>query len=178
MKMKLIALLSTLLAGLAFGGNWNVDASKAKVQFSVKGPFGTVHGNFSDLKATIQFNEKDLPGSSISASIGAETVSTGIGLRNSDLRKKEEWLNAPKFPLVSFRSRKIQKTDAGYMAHGDLTLKGITKPVEIPFTFTGNGSTGLFKGQFLIKRQDFNIGKPGGSVGEEITINLEVPVAK
>ena len=178
MKVKLFALLSTVLAGLVFGGNWNADASKAKVQFTVKGPFGTVHGNFSSLKATIQFNEKDLAASSITASIGAETVSTGIGLRNSDLRKKEEWLNAPKFPVVSYKSQKIEKKGDGYLAVGELTLKGITKAVEIPFTFSSSGSTGVFKGHFLIHRQDFKIGKPGGSVGEDISIDLEVPVSK
>jgi polyisoprenoid-binding protein YceI len=178
MKMKLFALLSALVIGFAFDGNWNADTSKAKVSFTVKGPFGTVHGNFSDLKATIQFNEKDLAGSSITASIGAETVSTGIGMRNSDLRKKEEWLNAPKFPRVSFKSSKIQKKGDGYAAMGNLTIKGITKPVEISFTFSQTGRAGIFKGQFTIKRQDFNLGKSGGSVGEVVTIELEVPVKK
>ncbi|HMH34338.1 MAG TPA: YceI family protein [Puia sp.] len=169
---------SVLIAGLVFAGNWNVDSANAKVNFTVKGPFGTVHGNFTGLKATIQFNEKDLSTSSISASVEAKTVSTGIGLRNSDLRNKEEWLNTDKYPLISFVSKKIEKTDAGYKAAGDLTLKGTTKPAEISFTFTTNGTTGLFKGQFTINRENYKIGKPGGSVGDIITIMLEVPVKK
>jgi len=178
MKMKLIGLLSVLIAGIVLEGNWHADAPNAKVAFTVKGPFGTVHGNFTDLKATIQFNEKDLAGSSVVASIGAATVSTGIGLRNRDLRKKEEWLNTDKFPLVSFRSKKIQRTSTGFSATGDLTLKGITKPIDISFTFSGTGNEGMFKGQFTINRQDYTIGKPGGSVGETITLTLEVPVKK
>ncbi|MHA4806913.1 DUF5723 family protein [Flavitalea flava] len=178
MKTKSIILMSTILAGLTFAGNWSADTSKAKIMFSVKGPFGTVHGSFSGLKTTIQFNEKDLTGSSISASIEATTVSTGIGLRNSDLRKKEEWLNAEKFPQISFHSKKIEKKATGYSALGDLTLKGITKPIEIPFSFSADGASGLFKGQFTINRHDYNLGKSGGSVGEIITINLQVPVTK
>lgn len=178
MKSTLIVLASAVIAGFIFAGNWNADASRAKVMFTVKGPFGAVHGNFSGLKASIQFNDHDLPGSSFSASIDAATVSTGIGLRNSDLRKKEEWLNTGKYPQISFHSKKIQKTANGYTALGDLTLKGITKPVEIPFTFSSDGNTGVFKGQFTIKRQDYNIGKPGGSVGDIITLTLEVPVKK
>jgi hypothetical protein len=50
--------------------------------------------------------------------------------------------------------------------------------VEIPFTFTPNGGGGEFKGQFTIKREDYNIGKTGGSIGDMISITLEVPVKK
>jgi polyisoprenoid-binding protein YceI len=61
---------------------------------------------------------------------------------------------------------------------GELTIKGVTKPAEIPFTFTSDGNSGVFKGHFTIKREDFNVGKPGGSVGSLVTINLVVPVKK
>jgi len=159
---------------------WTANASKAKVLFTVKGPFpfGTVHGSFSGLKATIRFDEKDLPGSTVSASIDAKTVSTGIGLRNSDLRNKEEWLNTDKYPLISFKSSKIEKAPRDYKAVGELTLKGTTRPVEIPFSFTASGSTGVFKGRFTINREDYKVGHPGGSVGSTISIELEVPVSK
>lgn len=178
MKLKQIIAVSAIIAISTFTDNWIADPANAKITFSVKGPFGTVHGHFSGLKATIQFNEKDLPGSSITASVDATTVSTGIGLRNHDLRSKEEWLNTDKYPLITFHSKKIEKTTNGFKALGNLTLKDITKPVEISFTFTTQGATGLFKGQFPIKREDFNVGKPGGKVGSEITIDLEVPVKK
>jgi len=159
---------------------WTADASKARVLFTVKGPFpfGTVHGSFSGLQATIRFDEKDLPGSAVSASIDAKTVSTGIGLRNSDLRNKEEWLNTDKYPRISFKSSKIEKAPKDFKAIGELTLKGTTRPAEIPFSFTASGHAGVFKGRFAINREDYKVGKPGGSVGSTITIELEVPVSK
>lgn len=159
---------------------WTADASNARILFTVKGPFpfGTVHGSFSGLKATLRFDEKDLPGSTVSASIDAKTVSTGIGLRNSDLRNKEEWLNTDKYPLISFRSSKIEKASKDYKAVGELTLKGTTRPIEIPFSFTASGNTGVFKGRFTINREDYKVGKPGGSVGSTITIELSVPASK
>ena len=81
----------------AIGFNHNIsgrrklesDTANAKVNFTVDGPFGTVHGSFTGLEATINFNEKNLSNSSIVASIDAKTVSTGVSLRNSDLRNKE-----------------------------------------------------------------------------------------
>jgi polyisoprenoid-binding protein YceI len=176
MKFKQILAASAIILIFPITGNWKADAANAKVNFTVHGPFGTVHGSFSGLEATINFNEKNLSGSSIEASIDAKTVSTGVSLRNSDLRNKEEWLNTDKFPRISFKSKKIEKTDKGFKASGDLTIKGITKPAEIPFTFTNKESSGIFTGQFTINRSDYNIGKPGGSVGGVITIILTVPV--
>jgi polyisoprenoid-binding protein YceI len=176
--MKSIIATASLICGLFFADNWNVDGPSAKIMFTVKGPFGTVHGNFSGLKATIQFNEKDLAGSSITASIASKTVNSGVGLRNSDLRNKEIWLNSEKYPTISFHSKKIQKTASGFAARGDLTIKSTTKEVEIPFTFTAKDNTGVFKGQFHINREDFKMGNKGGSVGDDITLTLEVPVKK
>jgi polyisoprenoid-binding protein YceI len=166
-------------AGMAlYATAWNVDAANAKVGFSVKGPFGTVNGSFSGLQATIRFDPADLSGSSVAASIDANTVSSGVGLRNHHLKSEEQYLNTDKYPRISFKSGKIEKTASGYKAVGDLTIKDVTKPVEIPFTFTPNGTTAIFKGDFTFKREDFNIGKPGGSIGDMITIHLEVPVKK
>jgi polyisoprenoid-binding protein YceI len=179
MKLTQIIARSAIFASLTLMSNWNVDTANAKIVFTVKGPFGVVHGSFSGLKANIKFDEKDLAGSSISASVQAKTVNTGIGLRNHDLRSKEEWLNTDKFPEISYHSKKIEKTGTGYKASGELTLKGVTKPAVISFTFTPkDGSAGLFKGDLKIKREDFNVGKPGGSVGSDVSITLEAPVKK
>jgi polyisoprenoid-binding protein YceI len=167
-----------LLATMVFAGNWNVDSANAKIGFSVKGPFGTVNGTFTGLQSTVKFDPADLGGSSVDASIDASTVSSGIGLRNHHLKSEEEWLNTEKYPRISYKSTKIGKTGTGYTAFGELKIKDVSKPVEIPFTFTSNGNTGVFKGEFSFKRLDFNLGKPGGSVGDVITIHLEVPVKK
>jgi len=173
----MILLPLALLIGSGVG-NWNTDAAKAKVAFSVKGPLGTVHGEFTGLKATIQFDVKNPGAGSITASIDANTVSTGIGMRNHHLKSEEQFLNTDKYREISFHSKKIEKTGNGYIASGDLTIKGVSKPVRIPFTFAPGGKNGVFKGQFVIKREDFNIGKPGGSTGDDVTISLEVPVSQ
>ncbi len=178
MKITKTIMAIALIIALPFAGNWTPDTVNAKINFTVKGPFGTVHGSFTGLKATIDFNEKDITASSITASIDAKTVNTGVGLRNNHLRSKEEWLDTDKFPQITYHSKKIEKTDKGFKAIGELTLKGITKPVEIPFTFTSKDATGVFKGEFTIKREDYKVGDSGGSVGDMITITLEVPVKK
>jgi len=156
---------------------WNADASAAQIKFRVKGPFGTVHGNLSGLKSTILFDKDNLAASSIRASTDPKSISTGIKLRNRDLQK-EKYLNSDNYPSISFYSDKIEKSGTGYKAIGDLTLKGVTRRVEIPFSFSEKGNAGVFKGSFAIQRQDYGIGKPGGSIGSTITIDLEVPVTR
>ena len=175
MKLKQILAVSSVFVGLSFSANWKADTAKTKIDFTVKGIFGKVHGSFTGLEATIHFDEKDLSASTISASIDAKTVSTGISLRNSDLRNKEEWFNTEKYPRILFKSKKFEKTGNGYKVTADLTIKGITKPVEFPFTFTNKDGAGLFKGQFTIPRAEFNLGKPGGSVGSDVTVRLSIP---
>jgi polyisoprenoid-binding protein YceI len=175
MKIKQILTVSAFMLLLPGASEWKVDPN-TKVSFTVHGPFGMVHGSFTGLEATIQFDEKNPSAGSVIASVDAKTVSSGVSLRNSDLRNKEEWLNTDKYPRIHFKSKKIDKTANGFSVSGELTLKSITKPVVIPFNFTGKGNTGNFKGQFTIRREDFNVGKPGGSVGDIITIMLDVPV--
>src|ERR1700755_904258 len=168
MKSLLIFSLFFILSGLSITGNWTADAEKSRITFTVDGPFGEVHGSFSGLKSEIQFDGKDLSKSSITASIDAATVSSGVGLRNTHLRNEEQWLNTEKYPRIQFKSSKIEKTATGFSAAGTLTLKNISKPIIIPFTFSSSGNSGVFKGQFSIKREDYNLGKKGGSVGETI----------
>jgi polyisoprenoid-binding protein YceI len=175
---KVIVQSVMVVATILFVGNWNVDSANAKVGFSVKGPFGTVNGTFSGLKSTIKFDPADLAGSSVQASIDANTVSSGVGVRNHHLKSEEQWLNTEKYPLITYKSTKIEKAGAGYKAVGELKIKDVSKPVEIPFTWTPNGNSGVFKGEFAFKRLDFNLGKAGGTVGDVITIHLEVPVKK
>jgi len=178
MKRNNLFAAPLLFATLLFAPKWEPVTADSQVKFDIKGPFGTVHGKFSGLKADIKFSSDDLKGSSVDASIESNTVSTGIALRNKDLRNKEQWLNSDKYPLISFHSKKIEKNNKGYLAVGELKIKDKTRPVTIPFTFSNKGNAGVFKGTFSINREDFDVGKKGGSVGKTVTIYLNIPVKK
>jgi polyisoprenoid-binding protein YceI len=156
---------------------WEANAATSKIGFSVKGPFGTVNGNLSGLKSSILFEKDNLAASSINASTNTSSISTGIKLRNKDLQKSK-YLDAEKHPTISFKSDKIEKSGDGYKAIGELTIKGISKHQEIPFSFSEKGNEGVFQGKFTIQRESFGVGTPGGSIGDIVTVNLTVPVTK
>lgn len=180
MKTRVLLWISAVIILSAFKiiQSWTADSQKCSVEFWVTGPFGAVNGSFSGLKSNIVFDEKNLEGSSITASVEVNTIETGNNLRNKDLRLKKEWFNAAHYPQIVIQSRQIQKTGNGYKLIGNLTIKGITKPVEIPFRFTPANNGGLFLSNFQINRDDFGIGKSGGGVAQDVTVKLVVPVTK
>jgi polyisoprenoid-binding protein YceI len=154
--------------------HWKVDTSKATIKFVTSGPFGEVDGSLASLKATIAFDETKPDSGYISATVDPKTIATGIGLRNTHLREKEEFFNTSKYPLISFISKKIQKTASGYTVTGNLTIKTITKQIDIPFTFEKTATGAIFKGHFTMDAVDYTVGTSSKSV----TVYIEVPVTK
>jgi polyisoprenoid-binding protein YceI len=166
-----------VLAANAFAQsvNWKVDTAKATIKIVTSGPFGEVDGSLSGLIATINFDESKPETGSITASVDPKTISTGISLRNTHLREKQEFFNTSTYPLITFRSVKIKKSDtAGYVVTGSLTIKSVTKQIDIPFTFTKTATGALLKGQFTIDAVNYTVGTSSKSV----TIYLYVPVVK
>jgi polyisoprenoid-binding protein YceI len=151
---------------------WQIG-SNYSVQFSCN----QANGIFKDIKANILFDEQNPDNAKFNVSVDAGSINTGNALMNKHA-KSDEWLDAGKYPTITFASKKISKNGTSYQVTGDLTLHGVAKEVTIQFIFKRGGSSASFTANFSVKRSDFNIGKPGGDVDENIKINLSVPVIK
>lgn len=137
-----------------------------------------VSGNFDELTSTaLIFNEADLSKSKLNFKIKVASINTGNGLQNKHARA-EEWFDADKYPYIEFTSSRIEKTQDGYKAIGKLQIKGETKEVTIPFTFTKKGSKGTFIAKFSVNRNDFGVGKKNAGVADSIKITATIPVIK
>jgi polyisoprenoid-binding protein YceI len=137
-----------------------------------------VSGNFDELSSTsLIFNEADLTKSKLSFKIKVASINTGNGLQNKHARG-EEWFDAEKYPYIEFNSSRIEKTQDGFKAVGKLQIKGETKEVTIPFTFTKKGSKGTFIAKFSVNRNDFGVGKKNAGVADNIKITATIPVIK
>lgn len=170
MKKMMYQLLIALLIGFSafiVSTNW-----KVKEPYEVKFSGGKIHGEFKGLKASIQFDKANPENSKISASIDPSTIATGFFLKNMHVR---DALDADKYPTISFSSTKVSKSGNEYEARGDLSMKGVTRPVTIHFTFDDKGNEGVFKGTFKLTPKTFNITHKG--TPDELTISLTVPVA-
>lgn len=173
------------------GGDYNIDPAHSVIGFSIRHlEIAWVEGRFKDFKGTIHFDDKDVTKSSVEFSAKVESIDTGVEARNKHLRTAD-FFDVEKFPEMSFKSTRVERQSKDkYVLHGDFTLKGVTKQVSLPFTFTGAvkdpwGNTRFgVQAQTKINRRDYGItwGKAlengGLDVGNEVTIELQLEAVK
>jgi len=145
-----------------------VDADDA-VTFNIKNFGINTKGSFKGLKGTIKWDAANPSNSLFNVSVDVSTINTGIELRDKDLQK-ENYFNAAKYSTINFVSTSVNTTNAT----GNLTIKGVTKQITIPFTVTPSGNGYMFQGNFSISRKDFGVG--GGSVvlSDHVDVSLKV----
>ncbi len=160
--------LSCLVAVTGIAQTISSDASI--VNFKVKNmKMKTVEGTFSGMKGTVNFTPDNLAKSNFDVCIDASTVNTKNQKRDDHLRTAD-FFDTQKYPTICFKSNSITKKADQYLAKGSLTMHGITKEVEIPFTFSNN----VFKGTLTVKRLDYKVGEGTGEfmVGNDIKIEI------
>jgi polyisoprenoid-binding protein YceI len=168
------------------GGAYNIDPAHSLIGFAVRHlEINWVEGRFKDFKGTINYDEKDVTKSSVEFTAKVASVDTEVEARDKHLRTAD-FFDAEKYPEMTFRSTRVErKGKDGYVLHGDLTLRGVTKPVALPFTMTGAvkdpwGNTRFgVEAHTKINRRDFGVNygnafAGGLDVGNEITIDLRL----
>ncbi|RMG29567.1 MAG: YceI family protein [Bacteroidetes bacterium] len=150
---------------------WTIKAEQTRITFSIKNAGFTVTGTFSEVSGTIDFGPKNLKNSRIDARVKVASIHTGIKARDKHLRSAD-YFEADTYPDMHFRSTSIEKTAGGYKARGLLTIKDVSREVEIPFTFENN----TFRASFSLDRTDYHVGKKSWIMGEEVQVELEVKV--
>ena len=149
----------------------------SNIHFTIKNFGFNTGGEFKGLKGKIFFNPAYLPSASFSVSISAASIDTENESRDKDLRE-ELYLHVEKYPEISLVSTKIDKTnktdDGFYFFTGNLTIKGITKPVSFPFKVEKAGANSLFSGEFTINRLDFDVGEKSTVLSQKVIIKLKV----
>ena len=178
-------------ASLAAAETYVIDPAHTVVGFSVKHMMVTnTRGVFGDVKGTVVADPNDLANSGVEVTIGVASIDTRNADRDTHLRSAD-FFDVEKFPTMSFKSTKVEKRGEGYVATGQLTIKGVSKEIALPFTVSGPitdpwGSVryGLEFEKVKINRKDFgltwnNVMETGGRVvGGEVTIELEVELVK
>ena len=144
-----------------------------EISFKIKNAGATVIGRFTGLKANLAFDPANLAKSSLDASVEVATIKTGIDKRERDLIE-ENYFNAAKYKLIEMKSTRLYKKGDLYAGMFNVTIKGVTKPVEVPFEMTRNGSDAVFKGSFPLNRRDYGVGGNSVSMGDNLEVSLTV----
>lgn len=170
----LAATLSLFSSNSLLAQNWEVKS--VVVSFRIKNAGLAVKGSFGGFKGSVVFNPPNVSSAELKGTVEVATIETGINMRNNHL-KKAEYFDAEKFPQISMVSKKITKSEKGYSGQFDIKIKGVTKQVTIPLTFTDQGKLAVLNSSFEINRLDFGVGSKGmvmsSTATVEITANLE-----
>lgn len=176
MKTRTKIIVLSGIAALAFASMsflLKPDYTKSAVTFKIKNASINVDGAFKTFEAQIDYNEAVQAPSSIKATIKTESIDTGIEGRDKHLRK-EEYFNVATFPSITFASTQILKNSNGsFVAEGKLTIKGVTKDIKIPFTYTN----GIFEGTVKLNRLDYGVGGGSLTMGNDVEVFLKVAAA-
>ena len=181
--------MASTLTGLTTG-TWTVDPSHSEVGFVVRHLMvSKVKGRFGGVSGTITVAENVLE-SVVEASADIATVDTRDESRDAHL-KSADFFDAEKFPTISFRSTGIREKGNDYALDGDLTIKGVSKPVSFDLEYNGaatnpmtSGQSAGFSAETEINRKDFglewNVALESGGVlvADKVKIHLEIEAAK
>ncbi len=174
-----LALAPTLASAQV--ATWNIDGSHTRAGFSVKHlVISDVKGDFDKLTGKVQVDESDLSKSSVEVTIEAASISTRDEKRDNHL-KAADFFDVAKFPTLTFKSTKVVAgKDGAITVTGDLTMRGVTKPVTLEGSITsaitdpwGNSRRGVsLTGK--LNRKDFGVSYgPAAVVGDEVKLDIQ-----
>jgi polyisoprenoid-binding protein YceI len=166
-------------------GTWDIDPTHSEVGFSVRHMMvSKVRGRFEKYSGTIVTGDS-IEGASVEADIDLASIWTGSDRRDDHLRSPD-FFGTDEHPTMTFRSTGVRAAGDHWIITGDLTLKGITRAVELTTELVGvgpdayGGTRAGFSATTSINRQDFdvtwNAAIEGGGVvvADEVKINLEI----
>jgi polyisoprenoid-binding protein YceI len=169
---------------------WDIDVGHSAIHFWVRHMvISKVHGRFARWSGAIQLDPHDLTRSSVEVAIDTASIDTQVADRDAHLRSAE-FLDAARYPQLTFRSKRIEKAGPGYRVVGDLTLRGVVREVALDVEFAGTGKDPWgneragFSAKTSLDRRDFGLVwnaalETGGVlVGEKVEIALELEAVK
>lgn len=179
-----IACAGLTLAGGAFAADWKMLDESSAVSFTGTQQGSRFTGRFSSFEADISFDPANPAEGKIVGVVETATVNTRDHDRDSALLDRD-WFDVENHPEARFVSESIEQGENGaYRAHGELTLKGNTKPAVMDFTFDVDKSSQAsahFSGTLNINRFDFNVGEGWNDtswIGERVTVDIELDLTQ
>ncbi|MBV9059774.1 MAG: YceI family protein [Pseudonocardiales bacterium] len=172
-------------------GDYVLDASHSRIGFVARHAMVTkVRGSFDELAGTAHIDFENPANSHAELTIQVASVNTGNGQRDEHLRNND-FFDAANFPQITFKSTAAEAVDHNtYRLTGDLTIKGITKPVTVDFEYTGTATDPFgnirigFEGTTTINRRDWGVAwnaalEAGGVlVSDKVTLEFDISAIK
>jgi polyisoprenoid-binding protein YceI len=179
--------IATVAPGLT-AGTWNIDPAHSEVTFVIRHLMTKVRGSFTDFSGSIEIAE-DLASSTATAEIKMASIDTRNADRDAHVRSADV-LDIENHPTMTFKTTGLRSEGGDHYLDGDLTIRGVTRPVSLEVEFNGVGDDpwGGFRAGFsastTINRKDwgieFNVPLAGDKalLGDKVDLQLEIQAVR
>jgi|SRR3954470_5801713 polyisoprenoid-binding protein YceI len=187
LRFKSLYWLAALMLVSSFAlaaDEYQIDPAHSSATFTVRHMvISNVAGRFGNVTGTIVYDEKNPQNSSVNAVIKTATINTDNTARDNDL-KGPNFFDVEKYPEITFKSKKVEKRGDQWVAIGTLTMKDVSKDIELPFELatlkTARGTRIGVTTSTKLNRQDYHLSfnktlESGGlMVGDEVKIEISL----
>jgi polyisoprenoid-binding protein YceI len=182
--LSVLAVSLVSICSVQAADTFAIDPVHSSVVFKIRHmKLADFYGRFNDISGAVSFDKEDAAKSSVNAEVKVESVDTNNEKRNQHL-KSPDFFNAKQFPVMSFKSTKVEKSGDDYKVTGDFSLHGVTKSITVDFKKVGEGKG--MQGEtriggateFTIKRSDYGITFMPDGLGDEVGIILSLEGVK
>jgi polyisoprenoid-binding protein YceI len=179
--MKLTVKLTALVAGFVLAtalrpcaaAQWQMETGGSRLDFAATFEKTPAPGIFKEFDTRLDFDPRKPDGGRLDVTIRIASAD----MASADINKAiagPEWFDFARHPRATFQSTEIRLLEGNrYLARGTLSLKGVQRPVEVPFTWSGGADAATIEGEFTVQRNAFGIG-----TGEWIATNVIGPDVK
>jgi polyisoprenoid-binding protein YceI len=195
--MKRLLLLAAVAATYAVSPStaaaqaptWQIDATHSELSFRIRHYLTRVRGTFGKWSGSVTADPKALNQGSVEVTIDAKSIDTNDERRDNHLRSPD-FFATDSFPTMAFKSSKVEVKGESIKVYGDLTMRGITKPVVLEGTYNGvakdaQGKERIgFEASTKINRLDhkvtWNRALEGGGamLGDEVEISIQIEAVR
>lgn len=163
--------------------HWVINSAQSHLAFDGTQMGQKFSGEFKKFSGDIVFDPAHLEQSRAAVTVDITSVTTDDGDANKYIGAPE-WFDSEKFPTAKFTTNKIEKAGDGFIAHGNLTIRDITLPADLPFhlKFSPDGKQAEMQGSAKLNRLNFHLGSGSWAdtetVGADVTVRMNVTADK
>lgn len=169
-----VALLAALAPAADAAVYTRVLPEKSSIEFSYSQMGVPMDGRFRRFSGELSFDPAQPSAAKVSIDVDLASIDTGMAELDSEAAGRD-WFNLKSFPTARFDATGAKPLGGNrYSVAGKLTIKGRSRDVTVPATFTPQGASGVFAGQFTLKRGDFAIGEGAWSAFDIVANDVVV----
>ncbi len=151
-----------------------VTQKESYIKFNIRNLGLNVEGVFDSFTTEIDYNKGQPASSRFSSKIEVSSINTGINKRDNHLRQ-EEYFHAEKYPTITFQSTNVSASGSNQLkVKGNLTIKGITLPIELDVEISESGSKTAFTISGQLDRRDYGVGGSSWVMSDDVYLDLFV----